>query len=106
MLPYRSVDREARRERSDRATRVRARRGAVARRRSRAPAAIEQVPAIDMNVVREPDQEASARDAAAELLSDAVRADYDAARSEEHTSELPSLMRTSYAAYCLTKKKN
>src|SRR3546814_6160849 len=25
-------------------------------------------------------------------------------RSEEHTSELPSLMRTSYADFCLTKK--
>src|SRR3546814_7218228 len=28
-----------------------------------------------------------------------------AARSEEHTSELQSLMRTSYAVYCLQKKK-
>src|SRR3546814_4717203 len=27
------------------------------------------------------------------------------ARSEEHTSELQSLMRTSYAAFCLKKKK-
>src|SRR3546814_8239700 len=27
------------------------------------------------------------------------------ARSEEHTSELKSLMRTSYAAFCLKKKK-
>src|SRR3546814_897695 len=27
-------------------------------------------------------------------------------RSEEHTSEIQSLMRTSYAAFCLTKKKN
>src|SRR3546814_9446092 len=26
-------------------------------------------------------------------------------RSEEHTSELPSLMRTSYADFCLKKKK-
>src|SRR3546814_3699103 len=26
-------------------------------------------------------------------------------RSEEHTSELPSLMRISYAVFCLTKKK-
>src|SRR3546814_5331610 len=30
----------------------------------------------------------------------------DAARSEEHTSELQSLMRTSYAVFCLKKKKN
>src|SRR3546814_1552722 len=27
-------------------------------------------------------------------------------RSEEHTSELPSLMRTSYAVFCLKKKTN
>src|SRR3546814_6400316 len=26
-------------------------------------------------------------------------------RSEEHTSELPSLMRTSYAVFCMTKKQ-
>src|SRR3546814_3558258 len=28
------------------------------------------------------------------------------ARSEEHTSELQSLMRSSYAVFCLTKKTN
>src|SRR3546814_8478742 len=28
------------------------------------------------------------------------------ARSEEHTSELQSLMRNSYAVFCLTNKKN
>src|SRR3546814_7653933 len=34
-------------------------------------------------------------------------ADYPAQfRSEEHTSELQSLMRTSYAVFCLKKKKN
>src|SRR3546814_1933471 len=30
----------------------------------------------------------------------------DFARSEEHTSELQSLMRISYAVFCLKKKKN
>src|SRR3546814_4736068 len=30
----------------------------------------------------------------------------DMERSEEHTSELQSLMRISYAAFCLKKKKN
>src|SRR3546814_3963673 len=30
--------------------------------------------------------------------------DYAAARSEEHTSELQSLMRISYAVFCLKKK--
>src|SRR3546814_10257948 len=31
---------------------------------------------------------------------------HQATRSEEHTSELQSLMRISYAVFCLTKKKN
>src|SRR3546814_10637952 len=30
----------------------------------------------------------------------------DAMRSEEHTSELQSLMRNTYAVFCLKKKKN
>src|SRR3546814_10174843 len=33
------------------------------------------------------------------------RAQLHVERSEEHTSELQSLMRTSYAVFCLTKKK-
>src|SRR3546814_6499006 len=33
-----------------------------------------------------------------------VHESVDAARSEEHTSELQSLMRLSYAVFCLTKK--
>src|SRR3546814_5294660 len=32
--------------------------------------------------------------------------DYIANRTEEHTSELQSLMRISYAVFCLKKKKN
>src|SRR3546814_9066280 len=35
-----------------------------------------------------------------------VRGDKVGFRSEEHTSELQSLMRTSYAAFCLTKKQH
>src|SRR3546814_5493506 len=31
---------------------------------------------------------------------------FDVSRSEEHTSELQSLMRISYAVFCLTKKKS
>src|SRR3546814_8577717 len=31
---------------------------------------------------------------------------FPAGRSEEHTSELQSLMRISYAVFCLTKKKH
>src|SRR3546814_9017845 len=34
------------------------------------------------------------------------RAAVDGRRSEEHTSELQSLMRSSYAVFCLKKKKN
>src|SRR3546814_1389936 len=34
------------------------------------------------------------------------RTDDEAERSEEHTSELQSLMRISYAVFCLKKKKN
>src|SRR3546814_12119723 len=41
--------------------------------------------------------------AAARRLRDAT-ADGAAARSEEHTSELQSLMRISYAVFCLKKK--
>jgi hypothetical protein len=40
---------------------------------------VAQVPAIDTPVVRDPNEEARARDAAAEFISDADRADYDAA---------------------------
>src|SRR3546814_10019589 len=38
------------------------------------------------------------------LAADAAKA-LDTARSEEHTSELQSLMRISYAVFCLKKKK-
>src|SRR3546814_8997065 len=34
------------------------------------------------------------------------RMDQNVGRSEEHTSELQSLMRISYAVFCLKKKKN
>src|SRR3546814_4675746 len=36
--------------------------------------------------------------------NDAVAAAYGEYRSEEHTSELQSLMRSSYAVFCLKKK--
>src|SRR3546814_9287510 len=44
----------------------------------------------------------------ARLGGDAVQPPGEAAqpRSEEHTSELQSLMRISYAVFCLTKKTN
>src|SRR3546814_5267656 len=39
-------------------------------------------------------------------LVDLSLGEVDVARSEEHTSELQSLMRISYAVFCLKKKKN
>src|SRR3546814_2210533 len=39
-------------------------------------------------------------------MAETMRKDAHTARSEEHTSELQSLMRTSYAVLCLKKKKN
>src|SRR3546814_4485874 len=39
------------------------------------------------------------------LLSSVARSMVAFMRSEEHTSELQSLMRISYAVFCLTKKK-
>src|SRR3546814_3840875 len=43
-----------------------------------------------------------------QIISQSPRLDglYPASRSEEHTSELQSLMRISYAVFCLKKKKN
>src|SRR3546814_10081235 len=40
------------------------------------------------------------------LRSAAIRWQLALPRSEEHTSELQSLMRISYAVFCLKKKKN
>src|SRR3546814_5537223 len=52
-------------------------------------------------------QELLGRQSAAEAGQRAVGADHTMAgnRSEEHTSELQSLMRSSYAVFCLQKKK-
>src|SRR3546814_4879774 len=40
-----------------------------------------------------------------DLMVRGLYAQVDAARSEEHTSELQSLMRISYAVFCLKKKR-
>src|SRR3546814_9661843 len=47
------------------------------------------------------------RNAKLRLIGDYLRStpDPDRGRSEEHTSELQSLMRISYAVFCLKKKK-
>src|SRR3546814_7952067 len=41
----------------------------------------------------------------ADAITPAIMAEYPN-RSEEHTSELQSIMRNSYAVFCLKKKKN
>src|SRR3546814_1542459 len=57
---------------------------------------------LDPAVVDHPVRERLARgDVARELEVEQQRVD----RSEEHTSELQSLMRISYAVFCLKKKK-
>src|SRR3546814_1172194 len=43
--------------------------------------------------------------AAAIIFAAQIGANFTAERSEEHTSELQSLMRISYAVFCLKKKK-
>src|SRR3546814_9417094 len=58
--------------------------------------------------IRERMQAAEAQTAGNERLALNIAASYggrqDIARSEEHTSELQSLMRNSYAVFCLKKK--
>src|SRR3546814_4028808 len=55
---------------------------------------------LDLDGLQQPDGGAP-RAQAGEFLVKGV----DGARSEEHTSELQSLMRISYAVFCLKKKK-
>src|SRR3546814_7531669 len=62
----------------------------------------EQVAAVRAELAR-----LSAQDLGEEALGNRMRVlgcEYDP-RSEEHTSELQSLMRISYAVFCLKKKK-
>src|SRR3546814_9513800 len=54
---------------------------------------------------RRPDALAGDRVGAARRARQRCRAGLDRHRSEEHTSELQSLMRISYAVFCLKKKK-
>src|SRR3546814_6539635 len=55
----------------------------------------------DDRVVAEPGDEVAVDDAARHV--EEIVGEFH--RSEEHTSELPSLMRISYAVFCLKKKK-
>src|SRR3546814_5337256 len=54
----------------------------------------------------EPIRSTPSSSAVASFTAIAASANIDPARSEEHTSELQSLMRISYAVFCLKKKNN
>src|SRR3546814_3916206 len=58
----------------------------------------------DLGEKVEADEKKAIEDAIA-AAREAVKGDDKDARSEEHTSELQSLMRNSYAVFCLKKKK-
>src|SRR3546814_7861437 len=64
----------------------------------------DEVAARRIERVQEQPRLPGQRPAVAEHLPAAVR-EVAQERSEEHTSELQSLMRTSYAVFCLKKKK-
>src|SRR3546814_4053211 len=56
-------------------------------------------------VIREAEEAQRQRSTAEQLKADAENRRDKIERSEEHTSELQSLMRISYAVFCLKKKK-
>src|SRR3546814_9209774 len=62
------------------------------------------LPARDWFAIRKLIDDSAETDARIAALSRPGR--LTAGRSEEHTSELQSLMRTSYAVFCLKKKTN
>src|SRR3546814_1602136 len=59
------------------------------------------LPVIALNLLQSITLEANV----SRLLAERAIAGFQVRRSEEHTSELQSLMRTSYAVFCLKKKK-
>src|SRR3546814_2099970 len=65
---------------------------------------VEQPVKSDYEIAIEKELDAAIKRVAAQPRWSATR--LIAARSEEHTSELQSLMRISYAVFCLKKKKS
>src|SRR3546814_6239395 len=59
-----------------------------------------------MNAIRKAALEAEGKEPKRHHFINEARLVNYALRSEEHTSELQSLMRISYAVFCLKKKKN
>src|SRR3546814_7568861 len=62
---------------------------------------LREVKTITLSYTFFPDQQAADEQQLGGLMAPAA----GAGRSEEHTSELQSLMRTSYAVFCLKKKR-
>src|SRR3546814_3414015 len=60
---------------------------------------------IKMTPYHDHSDERTRADLVARMVDEVVVLVSDAGRSEEHTSELQSLMRNSYAVFCLKKKK-
>src|SRR3546814_1200110 len=73
--------------------------GGVATCVSRATGVLRNAPEINEEVIRQ-----AVWVGAGQPDDDETKAKFD--RSEEHTSELQSLMRISYAVFCLQKKKH
>src|SRR3546814_3679415 len=76
--------------------------------RDAVPAVAEQPRRSPRHVVSAPCRRAPGREAGRPMLCAGAPAHgwrWAAVRSEEHTSELQSLMRISYAVFCLKKKK-
>src|SRR3546814_9692069 len=67
-----------------------------------APAFAQQAPTINWRLASSFPRSADAIYSGGENVAKYI----SEARSEEHTSELQSLMRISYAVFCLKKKKN
>src|SRR3546814_3789381 len=63
---------------------------------------VEKADAVDLIDARRPEIGGAAEEDLRDLLAAELR---PILRSEEHTSELQSLMRISYAVFCLKKKK-
>src|SRR3546814_4214112 len=71
--------------------------------RGRLALTVRRVVAAETCKASEPSSIAQSTSVPSPLLRAPITA---ASRSEEHTSELQSLMRISYAVFCLKKKKN
>src|SRR3546814_4230641 len=62
--------------------------------------------ALDQTAASDPADDGGAISCRCDRASPSAAGDGSGARSEEHTSELQSLMRISYAVFCLKKKKH